>query len=62
MRSVAIVGFAVAVASSVVDAVTSTRLAAIKKAKHKDLVVKVAPAFHAHMLAAKNLDKQLVGK
>ena len=32
---------------------------AIQNAELKALVVKVAPAFQAHMLAAENLDKKL---
>ena len=49
----------VAFHKSVIDAVTSTLLPAIKNAEVKDLVVKVAPAFQAHMIAADNLDKKL---
>jgi len=44
---------------AVIDAVQTTLLPAIKNAEVKDLVVKVAPAFQAHMTAAQNLDKQL---
>ncbi len=44
---------------NVIDAVNSTLLPAIKNAELKALVVKVAPAFQAHMLAADNLDKKL---
>jgi putative membrane protein len=47
---------------SVIDAVTSTLLPAISNAELKDLVVKVAPAFQAHMLAAKSLDEKLGNK
>jgi putative membrane protein len=50
----------VAFHKAVIDAVQSTLLPAIKNAEVKDLVVKVAPAFQAHMIAAQNLDKQLV--
>jgi putative membrane protein len=46
----------------VIDAVTSTLLPAIQNAELKDLVVKVAPAFQAHMMAADNLDKKLEAK
>ena len=49
----------VAFHKAVIDAVTSTLLPAIHNAEVKDLVVKVAPAFQAHMLAAQNLEKQL---
>ncbi len=44
---------------NVIDAVNTTLLPAIRNAELKDLVVKVAPAFQAHMLAAENLDKKL---
>jgi putative membrane protein len=44
---------------TVIDAVNSTLLPAIKNAELKALVVKVAPAFEAHRLAAGNLDKKL---
>jgi len=46
---------------AVIDAVQSTLLPAIKNAEVKDLVVKVAPAFQAHMIAAASLDKKLGG-
>ena len=49
----------VAFHKGVIDAVTTTLLPAIKNAELKDLVVKVAPAFQAHMVAAANLDKSL---
>lgn len=52
----------VAFHKGVIDAVQSTLLPAIKNAELKDLVVKVAPAFQAHMLAAQNLEKQLAAK
>jgi putative membrane protein len=45
--------------ASVIDAVKTTLLPAIQNAELRDLVVKVAPAFEAHMLAARNLDKQI---
>jgi putative membrane protein len=48
----------VAFHKSVIDAVTTTLLPAIKNAELKDLVTKVAPAFEAHMLAAQNLQKK----
>ena len=44
---------------SVIDAVTTTLLPAIANAEVKALVVKVAPAFEAHMMAADHLGKQL---
>ena len=49
----------VAFHKGVIDAVTTTLLPAIKNAELKDLVVKVAPAFQAHMVAAANLEKSL---
>jgi len=52
----------VAFHKAVIDAVTTTLLPAIQNAELKALVVKVAPAFQAHMLAAANLDKKLSGK
>ena len=45
----------VAFHQSVIDAVGSTLLPAIRNAELKDLVVKVAPAFEAHRAAAANL-------
>jgi putative membrane protein len=52
----------VAFHKSVIDAVTTTLLPAIKNAEVKDLVVKVAPAFQAHMMAAASLDERISGK
>lgn len=52
----------VAYHKAVIDAVNSTLLPAIKNAELKDLVVKVAPAFQAHMLAAQNLESKLASK
>jgi putative membrane protein len=52
----------VAFHKAVIDAVTSTLLPAIQNGEVKELVVKVAPAFQAHMVAAENLDKKLGGK
>jgi putative membrane protein len=46
---------------SVLDAVNTTLLPAIRNAELKDLVVKVGPAFQAHMIGAQNLAKQLNG-
>jgi putative membrane protein len=45
----------------VIDAVNSTLLPAIQNAELKDLVVKVAPAFDAHRIAADNLRKKIGG-
>lgn len=47
---------------SVIDAVKSTLLPAIRSEELRALVVKVAPAFEAHMLAAQGLEKQLASK
>ncbi len=47
---------------SVIDAVKSTLLPAIRNEELRALVVKVAPAFEAHMLAAQGLEKQLARK
>jgi putative membrane protein len=47
---------------SVIDAVNATLLPAITNAELKALVVKVAPAFEAHRVAALNLDRQLGGR
>jgi putative membrane protein len=44
---------------SVIDAVQSTLLPAIRNEELRALVLKVAPAFQAHMLAAQNLEKRL---
>ena len=44
---------------NVIDAVTTTLLPAIGNAELKALVVKVAPAFQAHMLAAEQLEREL---
>jgi putative membrane protein len=52
----------VAFHKSVIDAVTTTLLPAIQNSELKALVVKVAPAFQAHMAAAENLDKKLAAK
>ncbi|HEY9514624.1 MAG TPA: DUF4142 domain-containing protein, partial [Gemmatimonadaceae bacterium] len=49
----------VAFHKSVLDAINSTLLPAIQNEELKALVVKVGPAFQAHMLAAENLGKQL---
>ena len=46
---------------AVIDAVQKSLLPAIRNAELKALVVKVAPAFQAHMLAAQNLEKKLAG-
>lgn len=44
---------------AVIDAVTNTLLPATKNAELKDLEVKVAPNFQAHLAAAKALDEKL---
>ena len=49
----------VAFHKSVIDAVNSTLLPAIQNAEVRDLVVKVAPAFQAHMMAAQQLETKL---
>jgi putative membrane protein len=49
----------VAFHKSVIEAVTTTLLPAIRNAEVKELAVKVAPAFQAHMLAAANLDERI---
>jgi putative membrane protein len=52
----------VAFHKSVIDAVRSTLLPAVQNEELKALVVKVVPAFEAHMLAAQNLEKQISSK
>ena len=47
---------------SVIEPITKTLLPAIRYAELKDLVVKVAPAFQAHMVAAERLDTRLFGR
>ena len=47
---------------SVLDAVESTLLPAIRNDELRALVVKVAPAFRGHMVAAQSLEKQLANK
>lgn len=44
---------------AVIDAVQTTLLPAIRNEELRALVVKVAPAFQAHMLAAQNLERKL---
>ena len=46
----------------VITAVKTTLLPAIKNQELKDLVLKVAPAFQAHLQMAENLDKQVAAK
>jgi putative membrane protein len=48
--------------ASVINAVTTTLLPAIKNAELKALVTKVAPAFEAHRRAAEDLDKQIASR
>ena len=45
--------------AAVIDAVQKTLLPAVRNEELRALVVKVAPAFQAHMLAARNLEKKL---
>ena len=49
----------VAFHKAVIDAVTTTLLPAIQNAELKDLVVKIAPAFQAHMMAAEAMGKKI---
>lgn len=49
----------VAFHKAVIDAVTTTLLPAIQNQELKDLVVKIAPAFQAHMMAADAMGKRL---
>jgi putative membrane protein len=49
----------VAFHQAVIDALQTRLLPAIQNEELKALVVKVAPAFQAHMLAAQQLEKQL---
>jgi putative membrane protein len=44
---------------AVIDAVTNTLLPATKNAELKDLEIKVAPNFQAHLAAAKDLQTKL---
>jgi hypothetical protein len=46
----------------VIAAVNSTLLPAIENAELKALVVKVAPAFEAHRLAAENMGSKLAAR
>ncbi|HEY4647923.1 MAG TPA: DUF4142 domain-containing protein, partial [Gemmatimonadales bacterium] len=48
--------------SDVIAAVTNTLLPAIKNEELKAFVVKIAPAFQAHLQMAENLNKQLATK
>lgn len=52
----------VAFHKSVIDAVKGTLLPAVRNEELRALVVKVAPAFEAHMLAAQGLEKQVASK
>jgi putative membrane protein len=49
----------VAFHAAVIDAVQKTLVPAIQNAELKELVLKVAPAFQGHMIAAQTLDKKL---
>lgn len=46
----------------VIDAIQATLLPSIQNPQVKALVVKVAPAFQAHMIAAQDLEKKLAAK
>lgn len=52
----------VAFHQSVIDAINKTLLPAIDNAELKALVVKVAPAFEGHRLAAATMEKKLASK
>lgn len=52
----------VAFHKTVIDAIDSTLLPAVRNAELRALVVQVAPAFQAHMIAARNLEKRLEAK
>ncbi|HKG96107.1 MAG TPA: DUF4142 domain-containing protein [Gemmatimonadaceae bacterium] len=52
----------VAFHKAVIDAVNGTLLPAIQNQELKALVVKVAPAFQGHMLAAQNLQPKVAAK
>ncbi|HUR93834.1 MAG TPA: DUF4142 domain-containing protein [Gemmatimonadales bacterium] len=47
---------------SVIEAIRSTLLPAIHNQELKALVIKVVPAFEAHLLAAQRLQKEMAGK
>jgi putative membrane protein len=49
----------VAFHKAVIDAIQGTLLPAVRNEELRALVVKVAPAFQAHMLGAQNLEKKL---
>ena len=51
----------VAFHKAVLDAVTGTLLPAIRNDELRALVVKVGPAFEAHMIGARNLERRLAG-
>jgi putative membrane protein len=46
---------------AVIDAIESTLLPAIQNDELKALVEKIAPAFHAHMVMAQELEKKIAG-
>jgi putative membrane protein len=46
---------------AVIDAINGTLLPAIENQEVKALVEKVAPAFHAHMVMAQQMEKKLAG-
>lgn len=47
---------------SVIDAINTTLLPAIKNQELKELVLKVAPAFEAHRVAAERLEAKIEGR
>lgn len=51
----------VAFHKAVLDAVRTTLLPAIQNGELRELVVKVAPAFEAHMVGAQNIERRLAG-
>ena len=46
---------------AVIDAINGTLLPAIQNDELKALVEKIAPAFHAHMVMAQQMEKTLAG-
>jgi putative membrane protein len=46
---------------AVIDAINGTLLPAIQNEELKALVEKIAPAFHAHMVMAQQMEKDLAG-
>ena len=54
--------FGIGILLDVIDAVEASFLPSIQNGDVKALVVKVAPAFTAHLMAAQKLGKQLAQK